>query len=178
MGLSPADRPGYLGEDVGVARASVATAVTVLGYILFMGALIAILVQWLDRTLNRLERGLTPMALNAHVVLLGWTSRTPSVLEEILASEGRIERFLRSRGVRRLRVAVLAESAGADLVHQLRQQLRERWSARRIILRSGSPLEIEALGRIDFAHAAAVVIPAADTNAASALDADARSVKT
>ena len=73
--------PGYLGDDVGVARASVSTAVTVLGYILFMGALIAILVQWLDRTLNRLERGLTPVALNAHVVLLGWTSRTPSVLE-------------------------------------------------------------------------------------------------
>ena len=170
--------PGYLGDDVGVARASVSTAVTVLGYILFMGALIAILVQWLDRTLNRLERGLTPVALNAHVVLLGWTSRTPSVLEEILASEGRIERFLRSRGARRLRVAVLAESAGADLVHELRQQLRERWSARRIILRSGSPLEIEALARIDFAHAAAVVIPAADTTATSALDADARSVKT
>lgn len=170
--------PGYLGDDVGIARASVATAVTVLGYILFMGALIAILVQWLDHTMNRLERGLTPVALNTHVVLLGWSSRTPGVLEEIMASQERIERFLRSRGARQLRVAVLAEHAGAELMGQLRQQLRERWSARQIILRSGSPLEIEALGRIDFAHAAVVVIPAADTIAGSALDADARSVKT
>jgi hypothetical protein len=170
--------PGYLGDDVGVARASVATAVTVLGYILFMGALIAIMVQWLDHTLNRLERGLTPVALNAHVVLLGWSSRTPGVLEEILASQGRIERFLRSRGARRLRVAVLAEHAGAELMGQLRHQLGARWNSRQIILRSGSPLEIEALARIDFAHAAVILIPAADTIAGSALDADARSVKT
>jgi hypothetical protein len=170
--------PGYLGEDVGVARASIATAVTVLGYILFMGALIAILVQWLDRSLNRLERGLTPVALNDHVVLLGWSSRTPGVLEEILASQARVERFLRSHGARQLRVAVLAEQAGADLIGQLRHQLGERWSPRQIILRSGSPLELDALVRIDFAHAAAIVIPAADTIAGSALDADARSVKT
>jgi hypothetical protein len=169
--------PGYLGDDEGLARASVATAVTVLGYILFMGALIAILVQWLDHTLNRLERGLTPVALNAHVVLLGWSSRTPGVLEEVLASQGRVERFLRSRGARRLRVVVLAEHAGAALTGQLRQQLGERWSPRQIILRSGSPLEIEALVRIDFRHAAAVVIPAGDITEGSMLDADARSVK-
>jgi len=170
--------PGYLGDDEGVARASVATVVTVLGYILFMGALIAILVQWLDRTLDRLERGLTPVALRSHLVLLGWSSRTAGVLEEILVSKGRIARFLRSQGVRRLRIALLAERAGADLRRQLRQQLGDRWNARQIILRSGSSLQTEALGRIDFAHAAAVVIPAADTVAGTTLDADARSVKT
>ncbi|MCP3882774.1 MAG: hypothetical protein GY701_30920, partial [Sulfitobacter sp.] len=51
----------YLGDDEGVAKATVSTVVTVLGYILFMGALIAILVQWLSDTMDRLELGLTPV---------------------------------------------------------------------------------------------------------------------
>ncbi|MFE8033942.1 hypothetical protein [Thiohalocapsa marina] len=54
-----------------------------LGYILFMGALITILVQWLDATMTRLELGLTPVAMDAHMVVLGWTTRTPTILEEI-----------------------------------------------------------------------------------------------
>lgn len=174
--------PGYLGDDDGVARATISTAITVLGYILFMGALIAILVQWLDQTMNRLELGLTPVAMDAHIVLLGWTSRTAAILEEILASQGRIERFLRERGARHLRVAVLAERAGpvlmAELRQQLQQQLRGRWNARQIVLRSGSCLRLEDLRRVDFAHAAAVLLPAADTAVDNALDADARSVKT
>ena len=60
--------PGYLGDDEGVAKATISTAVTVLGYVLFMGALIAILVQWLGKTMDRLEQGLTPVALDAHFV--------------------------------------------------------------------------------------------------------------
>ena len=170
--------PGYLGDDDGLARATISTAITVLGYILFMGALIAILVQWLHGTMERLELGLTPVAMDAHIVLLGWTSRTPAMLEEIMASEGRIERFLRERGARRLRVAVLAERAGPTLMAELRQHLREHWNARQIVLRSGSCLRLEELERVDFAHAAAVLLPAADTAAGNALDADARSVKT
>jgi uncharacterized membrane protein len=170
--------PGYLGDDEGVARATVSTAVTVLGYILFMGALVAILVQWLNETLNRLELGLTPIALKSHIVLLGWTSRTPAILQEIMISQDRVERFLRQRGARRLRVAILAEQANSGLLRQLRQQLLDRWSSRQIILRSGSSLKLEALRRVDFAHAAVIVVPAVDTSAGSALDADAQTVKT
>jgi lysylphosphatidylglycerol synthetase-like protein (DUF2156 family) len=80
--------PGYLGDDQGVAKATISTVVTILGYVLFMGALIAILVQWLGETMDRLEQGLTPVALDAHFVLLGWTSRTLTILQEILVSDG------------------------------------------------------------------------------------------
>jgi len=170
--------PGYLGDDEGVARATISTVVTVLGYILFMGALVAILVQWLNETLNRLELGLTPVALKSHIVLLGWTSRTPAILQEIMISQDRIERFLRQRSARRLRVAILAEQASAGLLRQLRQQLLDRWNSRQIILRSGSSLKLQALRRVDFAHAAVIVVPAADTTTGSALDADAQTVKT
>jgi len=169
--------PGYLGDDQGVAKATISTAVTILGYVLFMGALIAILVQWLGETMDRLEQGLTPVALDAHFVLLGWTSRTLTILEEILVSQGRVERFLRQRGARRLRVALLAERADASLGQHIERQLGAHWSARQIILRSGSPLRLDGLERVDFAHAGAILIPAADTTASSTLDADTRTVK-
>jgi len=169
--------PGYLGDDQGVAKATISTAVTVLGYVLFMGALIAILVQWLAETMDRLEQGLTPVALDAHFVLLGWTSRTLTILEEILVSQGRVERFLQQRGARRLRVALLAERADASLGQHIERQLGAHWSARQIILRSGSPLCLDGLERVDFAHAGAILIPAADTTASSTLDADTRTVK-
>jgi hypothetical protein len=169
--------PGYLGDDQGVAKATISTAVTILGYVLFMGALIAILVQWLGETMDRLEQGLTPVALDAHFVLLGWTSRTLTILEEILVSQGRVERFLQQWGASRLRVALLAERADASLGQHIKRQLGAHWKARQIILRSGSPLCLDGLERVDFAHAGAILIPAPDTTANSMLDADTRTVK-
>ena len=44
-------------------------------------------------------------------------------------------------------------------------------------MRSGTPLLLEDLERVDFAHAAVIVIPAADTTATDSLDADTQTVK-
>ena len=170
--------PEYVDDDEGVLKRTIATALIVLGSILFAGAVIAILVEWLDETTARLEQGLTPVALNAHFVLLGWTSRTPVILEEIMISRERVERFLHERGVRHMRVAVLAERVDAALMQQLRLRLGEHWNGKQIILRSGSPLSLDDLERVDFAHTAAIVIPARDTTATSAMDADTHTVKT
>jgi len=170
--------PGYLGDDEGMARGTVSTVITILGSVLFTGALIAILVQWLNDTMGRLELGLTPVALDGHFVLAGWNSRTLTIIEELLVSEGRVERFLRQRGARRLRVALLAERTDASLRQEIKLQLGERWNARQIILRSGSPLNLDDLERVDFAHAGAIIIPAADTTADSTVGADSRAAKT
>jgi len=170
--------PEYVDDDGDIVKRAVATVLIVLGSILFAGAIIAILVQWWDSTMERLELGLTPVALNAHFVLAGWTSRTLAILEEIMVSQARVERFLRKRGVRRLRVALLAERADARLREEIKLQLGKNWSARQIILRSGSPLRLDDLERVDFKHAGAILIPAADTTASSNLDADSRTVKT
>ena len=53
--------PGYLGDDKGLLLQTISTIVTVLGYVLFMGALIAIMTQWLQGTMRKLESGLTPI---------------------------------------------------------------------------------------------------------------------
>ena len=53
--------PEYVDDDGDIAKRAVATVLIVLGSILFAGAIIAILVQWWDSTMERLELGLTPV---------------------------------------------------------------------------------------------------------------------
>ncbi|MFT5088157.1 MAG: hypothetical protein ACI906_005178 [Candidatus Latescibacterota bacterium] len=171
--------PGYLGDDEGLARRIISTAVTVLGYVVFMGALIAIMNQWFGQTMRRLESGLTPIVQSDHVLILGWTNRTASIVEELLlASPERLQRFLQRHGVRRLNIVILAEEVDAALVQGLRDFLGEQWDSKRIIFRTGTSLDIDHLHRVDFRNAAAIILPGGDFVSGGALAADARTIKT
>jgi hypothetical protein len=68
---------GYLGDDLGNVRRTVSAVLTVLGAVIFLGALIAIMVQGLNQGIERLESGTTPMVARNHIAILGWTNRTP-----------------------------------------------------------------------------------------------------
>ena len=169
--------PGYLGDDEGLVRRTVSTAVTISGYVLFMGALIAIMSQWLAQTMRRLESGLTPITQSDHVLVLGWTNRTAPIIEELLSSsEERLHRFLRRYGARRLNIAVLAEEVNAERVQELRDHLGPLWDSQHIVFRTGTPLDIDHLRRVDFANAAAVILPGSFYD--GAMQADARTIKT
>ena len=169
--------PGYLGDDEGALRRSVSTVVTVLGYVLFMGALIAIMTQWFNAFMRRLESGLTPVTMRDHVVVLGWTNRTPDIARELFESEHRVRRFLKLRGKRRLRVAALVEEADAHTLDALRVATGHRWDPTALILRSGSVLQAHALRRVDARHAAAVILPSAAPDDEQRDVADGRTLK-
>ncbi|MFT6159633.1 MAG: hypothetical protein ACJATT_001232 [Myxococcota bacterium] len=152
--------PGYLGDDVGNGRRVISTLLTVAGYVLFMGTLVAILTQALNATIIRLQRGETPIVMSGHIVVLGLTERTHIVLTEMFRIEPRVERFLARIGRSRdLRVVVLVDELDEDVRYELEEELGELWDDRNIILRSGSALEAEQLERVDFANAAAILIP-------------------
>ncbi|MEX0891000.1 MAG: ion channel DMI1 [Gemmatimonadota bacterium] len=174
--------PGYLGDDrlgeVGLLAVVVSTLLTVAGYVLFLGALVAILTQWLIEAMEELESGLTPIALNDHILVLGWTNRTPTIVKELLLSEGRVRRFLRRRRTRTLNIAVLAEKVTAALRQDFRDRLGSLWNERQITLRTGTPLRLEHLRRVDFANAAAIVLPATDFAAGGTAANDTRIIKT
>lgn len=152
--------PGYLGDDEGTARRVVSTALTVAGYVLFMGALIAILTQALQETIAKLQRGETPIVASGHLLILGNTSRTPIVIAELLRSEARVQRFLARVGRRRrVLIVALVDHLNEQVRAKLKAEVGDLWDDRDIILRSGSPLEGEHLERVDFANAAAILIP-------------------
>lgn len=169
--------PGYLGDDVGTVNRTVSTVITVLGYVVFLGALVAVMTQWLQARMQRLEAGLTPVARNDHVLVLGWTNRTEAVVRELLLSEGRVRRFLRRQGARDLHIVVLVEAVDARLVQDLEDAVGEAWDDRKVTLRSGSPLRIEHLERVDYRNAAAILIPASEFGPGGAASVDTRTVK-
>ena len=170
--------PGYLGDDHGAGVRVVSTILTVAGYVVFLGALVAILTQWLNATMTALESGLTPIAQQDHILILGWTNRTPAIVRELLLSEGRVRRFLRQHGARGLRIAILAERVTSELRRDLQERLGPLWRNGRIVFRSGTPLRLEHLQRVDFTNAAAIVLPAGDFVRGGAAQADTRTIKT
>lgn len=169
--------PGYLGDDEGVGRRLVSVLITVAGYVLFMGALIAILTEWLHSTIRRLQRGETPIAMKDHLLVLGLTERSPVVIEEILASEGRVKRFLAGRGVSTLSLVVLVEHLDETVRADLVERLGKHWDDRKMVLRSGTPLDAEHLDRVAFEHAAAILMPGS-SRGTNARTHDAMTIKT
>jgi hypothetical protein len=170
--------PGYLGDDQGMALRSVSTVVTVLGYVLFLGLLIAIMTQWMNQKIQYLESGVTPIALRHHVIIFGWTARTPAIVRGLLGARRRLDRFLAEVGVRDLRVVVLADEVDDDIRREMRERLGDMWSDRHIVLRAGTPLRAEHLDRVAFRDAAVLILPGADFGEAHPAAVDAKTIKT
>ncbi|HSJ25681.1 MAG TPA: hypothetical protein VK929_13485 [Longimicrobiales bacterium] len=170
--------PGYLGDDEGILTRFVSTILTVLGYVVFLGALVAIMTQWLDERMRQLEAGTSPIVQHGHILIIGWTDRTPTIVQELVLSGSRVRRFLELRGARILRIAILADEVTTRLGLELRDRLGADWDPRQVVLRTGSPLRLEHLQRVDFLHAAAVIMPAADFGRGGPDQADARTIKT
>lgn len=170
--------PGYLGDDEGVARRIVSTIVTVLGYVLFLGLLIAILTQWLTNSIAKLESGVTPVAIADHVVILGWTHRTPTIVSELLRTGKRVARFLERQGASQLRIVILADHVDQARTRELREALGGLWNDRQVLLRAGSPLRLDHLERVAFRKAAALILPGADFAERNPQAVDAQTIKT
>ncbi len=172
--------PGYLGDDEGTWIRVVSTFLTVAGYVVFLGSLVAIMTQWLNATILRLEQGMTPVTREHHVVVLGWTNRTVPIVRELLLSEERVRRFLSLRGARSLHIVILVDEATPALRHEMREQLGPLWDESRITLRSGSRLRIEHLDRADTLRAGVVIIPGSDVqpHGDGSVALDTRTVKT
>ena len=170
--------PGYLGDDEGVALRTISTVVTVLGYVLFLGLLVAIMTQWLNQKIQYLESGVTPIALQNHVIIFGWTARTTAIVQGLLGAGRRLDRFLAKVGARDLRIVVLVDEVDEDIRREMRERLGDMWSDRHIFLRSGTPLRAEHLDRVAFRDASVLILPAADFGETHPEAVDAMTIKT
>lgn len=169
--------PGYLGDDVGTWQRFVSTLLTISGYVVFMGTLVAILTRWLIAKMADLERGLTPVTLKNHIVVLGWSSQTLPLLSKLLGSSGRMRRFLEKHDTQRLNLVVLSQNASAVQVHELRSEPGIGRKARQVILRSGLAIQPDALQRVACLDAAAVIVPSIAHEAGTLVTSDIETVK-
>ena len=170
--------PGYLGDDEGTLRRIISTFLTVSGYVVFLGALVAIMTQWLTSKMQELEQGLTPVAVQNHIVVLGWTDRTMSIVAELYQSTGKLKRFLARFGASKLRLVILAENSSAKLTQELKSDTVIGNRADEIILRTGNPLQPEHLLRVDCYNASAIIIPSRKHGPDSTISADVEVIKT
>lgn len=161
--------PGYLGDDEGILRRVISTVLTIAGYVLFMGTLVAIMTQWLFRQMRNFELGKTPVGFRNHTVLLGWTSRTLPVLRELLSPVIPREQVNK--------IAVLADDITAGPTDELRAEPIARKDRRRVVLRSGSLLNPENLERVAIENSRTVIIPSRSNFAEQTLSADADVIK-
>ena len=169
--------PGYLGDDEGIWRRLVSTFFTIAGYVVFLGSLVAIITTWLNRRIRYLEQGLSPVRFENHMVVLGWTNRTLPIVAELFLSEGRVRRFLRLRGSRRLQVVILAEEVSPDIVQQIKDHPFLAQELDHIILRSGQPIDYDHLLRVNAPEAAAIIVPTDTSSAQALLSPDVRTLK-
>ena len=170
--------PGYLGDDEGLAARTISTTVTVLGYVLFMGLLIAIMTQWLNQWIARLETRVTPAAESHHILMLGWTHLTPAIANVLLETEGHLERFLARQSRKELTIVILVNEITPEMRQELREQLGTRWNNRQILLRAGSPQRIDHLQRVAYEEAAVIILPGADFTSDRPGVVDAETIKT
>ena len=170
--------PGYLGDDKGVWRKTISTVVTVLGYVLFMGALVAVLTQWLHKSIRQLESGLTPVYKKNHIVILGWTNRTATIVHNLLSAGKRLDRFLELIGKSSLSIVILTKEVTPELAQTLREELGRKWNKRQIIFRSGDPLKINDLQRVDLWNASIVIISGSIFSSRGPEVVDSKTIKT
>ncbi|MCL4409404.1 hypothetical protein [Aliidiomarina haloalkalitolerans] len=161
--------PGYLGDDEGTSRRIISTLLTVAGYVLFMGTLVAIMTQWLFRQMRQFELGQTPVSFRQHTVILGWTSRSIPVVNELIHPE--VPATLVNR------IAVLADNITEGPSEEV---LAQPWSTkqrRRVVLRSGSLLNPDHLQRVAIQQAQTIIVPSRGNFAEQTLSADADAIK-
>lgn len=144
--------PGYLGDDVGLVPRVVSTFLTLAGYVIMLGALIAIMTTWLDRLMAFLASGRSPVFARDHIVIIGWNSRLHALVEELVHTDQRFND-------RKPTIVIMAEQFEPRLLSQLKAKLDPQVRNKcRLVVRSGNALEAESLDRIDFANARAVIL--------------------
>lgn len=170
--------PGYLGDDEGNWRRFISTILTILGYVVFLGSMVAIITTWLNTKIRSLEQGFTPVSAKNHILILGWNAKTIHTAGEIFQSVGRLRRFLRFYGANRLNLIILAEDVTPKHLQELRDNPLIGKGANEIILRTGISIDREHLRRVDSLNAAAIIIPSSAYTDKELITPDVETIKT
>ncbi len=170
--------PGYLGDDEGTWRRIVSTTLTVLGYVIFMGSLVAIITAWLNRKIRHLEQGLSPITAKNHILILGWTNRSIHIAAELFLSVGRMRGFLQRYGAKQLKLIMLSDDVSSQRLQELKDNRMIGQRAHEIILRSGVAIDREHLRRVDSMNAAAIIIPSHSKAGHALITPDVETIKT
>ena len=153
--------------DTGLVNRVVSTTVSVLG-IVVAGLLISALAGNFQERLDAIRRGGAPVMEEGHFLVLGWSEKVYSVLDQLseaYAQKGRIV------------CVVMSERDKIEMEEKLADHVRypERM---KIVVRSGSSTSLGDLEKVSFAQAQAIVVLVDEGDVGDPDTADARVMKT
>ena len=157
---------GTMADDAGGVNRLVSTGTTILGVIV-AGLLISSLAGNFQERLDAIKRGGSPVMEEGHFLILGWSEKIYSVIDQI--SE--------AYATKHITVVVMADDDKVEMEGKLRDKI-VHLKRMKIVVRSGSSMNLNDLARVSFAQAQAIVVLVDDKDADTPDKADGRIIKT
>ncbi len=143
-----------IGSDAGSWPFIFAMLVLMIGGLFIASTLIGVLTSGIEGKLDELQRGRSFVAETNHTVVLGWSSKTPAVVRElVLANESKSDAC----------IAVLADVDRTEMEESIREALENR-PRTRVVCRTGDPIVLGDLDIVNPLHTKAIVIPSPETD--------------
>ena len=157
---------GTMGDDAGEINRMFSTGATILGVVV-AGLLISSLAGNFQERLDAIKRGGSPVMEENHFLILGWSEKIYSVIDQI--SE--------AYASKKIVVVVMAEDDKIEMEGKLRDKV-VHLDRMKIVVRSGSSLDLNDLSRVSFDRAQAIVVLVNDADTGDPNKADGRVIKT
>lgn len=143
---------GTGGNDEGAAFRAVSLFVT-LGGIFVVTALIGLTANGIDRKLERLRRGRTLVVEEGHTLVLGWSTKLPTILSELARA---------NENQRSAAIVVLADVDKQEMDESVRRWVPNKRSTTRVVCRTGRPYNANDLALVRPDTARAVIVLGSD----------------
>jgi voltage-gated potassium channel Kch len=140
--------PGTMGDDEGSpAFLAMMLFITLVGLFL-VSALIGVISSEIDTQLERLRKGRSRVLESGHTVILGWSPQIFTILRELLIA---------NENQKKAKIVLLAERDKVAMEDEIRERIHHRHK-KRIICRSGSPLEPHDLEIVNPKDARSIIV--------------------
>jgi Trk K+ transport system NAD-binding subunit len=140
--------PGTIGGDAGTWPFLLVMLALTLGGLFIVSALIGVLANGIDTKLADLRRGRSIVLENDHTVILGWSESIFTIIGELVqANESRRDPV----------IVILADRDKVDMEDELKVKVPERGNTR-VVVRSGSPMDIDDLRLTSHETARSVIV--------------------
>lgn len=140
--------PGTVAGDTGSWRFKITMLVLTIAGLFIVSALIGVIAAGIDARIADLRRGRSVVLEKEHTVILGWSDSVFTVISELtIANESR----------RKPVIAVLAPLDKVDMEDEIRAKVPDL-KGTRVVVRSGSPTDIDDLALVSPATARSVVV--------------------
>jgi len=138
---------GTMGGDEGWAFRSVRFVAT-LGGIFVISILIGTISSGIDEKLEELKKGRSRVLESDHTLILGWSDKIFSIISEIIEANS---------NQKKPRIVILADKDKGEMEDEIRSKI-EDFKNTKVIIRSGSPLELSDIAIVNPNAARSVIV--------------------